>query len=282
MNKKIIGLSIIVIIVGLIMIAVKGFNVSLKYREHKVMQISVGQDFDVKDIKAITKEVFGKKQVSVEKAGLYNDELSIGAEDITDEEADLIVKKINEKYNLSQQVLVPVTDEYEISDVESIVKEVLGTDSVKVEKYEESASYASIETGIITEKTAEDLTNKLNEKYGTTNTKDSVQTTKAAIINTVGKVTLKDMAKQYTFYVIIATVAVIAYFAIIYRKLGFSAVITKSIVSIVLSELLFISLIAITRYPLDKLVIMGALAIYIAVITYLNKIFNDEKQKESK
>lgn len=281
MNKKIIGLSVIVIVIGLIMIAVKGFNVNLKYKNHKVMQITVGQDYDVKEIKAIAKDVFGKKQVIVEKAGLFNDEISIGAEEITQEQAEQIVSKINEKYNLNQKVLVPITDEYEISDVEAIVKEVLGTDSVKVEKYAEDAKYASIETGIITEKTAERLTDKLNEKYETSNTKDSVQTSKAAIMNTVGKVTLKDMAKQYTLYVIIATVAVVLYFAIVHRKLGVSSVISKSVVLIVLAELLFVSLIAIVRYPIDKLVIMAALTIYIAVITYLNKLFSDQKQKQN-
>ena len=282
MNKKLIGFSAIVIIIGIIIMAVKGFNVSLKYKEHKVVQISLGQEFDTKDVDKIAEDVLGKGKVFVEKAGLYNDVIRINAEEITDEQANEIAKKINEKYNVSQELIVPVVEGFEVADVEAIAKEVLGKESVKVEKYEENESYATIEAGIITDKEAEELANKINEKYEVSITKSSIQYDKEISLSKVGRVTLMDMAKQYLFYVIIATFAVLVYFAIMYRKQGIANVVSKTVVLIVLAEALFVSIIAIVRYPIDKLVIMAALTIYIAVITYLNKLFIDNKQKESK
>lgn len=220
MNKKIIGLSVIVIIIGIIIIAVKGFNVNLKYKNHKVIQVSLGQDFDVKDIKNITNEVLGKKQVIIEKSGLYGDSIRINVEDISDEQINTLKEKINEKYNIVS----------------------------KDESSDENSEENSDETSDIIS------------------------------VSSVGKVTLKDMAKQYLFYVIIATIAACVYFAIVHRKLGVVSVVVKSIALVVLAELLFISIIAITRYPIDKLVIMAALAIYIIIITYLNKLFSEQKQ----
>lgn len=232
MNKKIIGLSVIVIVIGIIIIAVKGFNVNLKYKNHKVLQISLGQDFDVKDIKSITDEVLGKKKVIIEKAGLFNDSIRINVEDISEEQIKSLEDKINEKYGIANNE----------------------------ESKEESSEESSDES---TEANSDTSSIKIS-------------------VSSVGRVTLKDMAKQYWLYVVIATIAVVAYFAIIYRNLGVVSVIGKSIALIVLAELLFISIIAIVRYPIDKLVIMAALAIYIVVITYLNKMFNEQKQIQNK
>ena len=275
MNKKIVWISIVVILIGIIMITIKGFNVDLKYKKHEVIQVVLGQEYSEKDVKDISKEVFGKKKIYVEKVGIYGDAVNINVENSTSEEINNLVSKLNEKYGINQKIVVQIAEGFDTNEIENMTKEIIGKDSIKVEKQEDDEKSAVIVAGIITDEQAEALANSINEKYGTELTKDSINVSKSVDVTSVGKVTLKDMAKQYTFYVIIATVAVVAYFVIRYRKLGVANVLSKSVLLIVLSELLFISIMAIIRYPINKLVIIAALTIYLAVITYLNKTFID-------
>lgn len=282
MKKKLVGLSIIIILIGAIIVLVKGFNVNLKYRAHKVVKIAIGQDFNIEDIKNISKEVFGKENTQVEKAGLYNDEAWINVIDVSDEQLESIAQKVSDKYSSTQEILVPINDEYEVSDIEDIAKEVLGKDSVKVEKYEDDETYVSIEAGILTEKTVENLVNKINEKYNLTNTTSSIQASKLVVKAELGRVTLLDTAKQYQWYVMVATVLILAYFALRYRKLGSVKVLLKSVALFVFAELLYASIVAIVRYPIDKLAIIAAIAIYIIIATYLNKCFMNQLNENKK
>ena len=86
----------------------------------------------------------------------------------------------------------------------------------------------------------------------------------------VPRVRLIDMAKQYILFTGIATLIVIVYFAIRFKKIGIKDVIQDSITVLVFAELLYMSVIAIVRFPINKLVVMGAYAVYFAVLTYLN------------
>lgn len=98
-NKKIIAIiSILIIIAGIIMIAVKGFNFDLKYQDSKRIILSVGQSFNIVDIKEITNEIFGSEPVMIQKVEVFEDAVSITTKDITDEQKNNLINKINEKY----------------------------------------------------------------------------------------------------------------------------------------------------------------------------------------
>lgn len=283
MKKKIIILSIVVILIGIVMVAIKGFNVNLKYRAHEVAIISIDQDYSVKDIKNIAKEVLGKKEVQIEKYGTYSESVAIHSDEISDEQLQNIVNKINEKYNVNQKISITMNDGYEVADVENIAKEVLNNENVTVEKDSEDEKKVIINCGIVTEQKIENLVNKLNEKYPELNlTTGSVEVIKSANVSEYGKVALKDIAKQYMNYVIVSIIIILVYFAIIYRKLGVSKVLSNSVIAIVLGELLYIAILAIVRYPLDKLIIMAGVAIYLAIVYYLNcrysKMLSEEKE----
>ena len=61
MNKKLLyGLMIIAIIVGAIMVRVKGYNYSIINSNHTRIEVSLNQDFDLKDVKQIANESFSK------------------------------------------------------------------------------------------------------------------------------------------------------------------------------------------------------------------------------
>lgn len=104
MKKIIQVLLICLVIAGMIVISTAGFNVGLKYSEHVEISINVGSQFNVSDIKAITKEVFGNSNVLVQQVELYKDMVQITAKEVTDEQISSLNDKINEKYGIENQL----------------------------------------------------------------------------------------------------------------------------------------------------------------------------------
>ena len=270
MKKKLFIVAIVVVIVAAFIVAAIGFNVDIKYREHTSIIVPIGDKYNMSDVKKITDEVFANKEVVLENSGLYDDELSIRVADASDEQIDALKNKINEKYNIAQKIYVPIKDEYNVEDVQAAVKEALGKDDVKVEKEEESPKYASIEVNLLTEKDVEKINEKINEKLEISNQSSAINASNVITSVRVPRVRLIDMAKQYILFTGIATLIVIVYFAIRFKKIGIKDVIQDSITVLVFAELLYMSVIAIVRFPVNKLVVMGAYAVYFAVLTYLN------------
>lgn len=202
-NKILLGLAI-VILIGAIIIATAGFNVDLSYKGYNLIDVSIGQDFNVSDIKAITNEVFGKSKVEIQKAGDFKDNVVIKVSgDVTNEQKELLNAKINEKYGIENPI-----------------------DSMNV--------------------------------------------------NYIPRFRLLDVVKPYVMPLVISTVIILVYMAIRFRKIGVSKVLYQSIVLTGLAELLYFSIIAITRYPFNRLVMSVAVVIYIIILTVLTGMF--EKQ----
>ncbi len=98
-SKKIIILGLILLIVaGLVVVALKGFNVYLMLEQHESINIFIGKETNIKEVKDICKEVFGKKAVVVRSVDFFRDSFNISSQSITDEERNNLVTKINEKY----------------------------------------------------------------------------------------------------------------------------------------------------------------------------------------
>ena len=88
----------IIVIVGAIVTGTIGLNYDLRYQETKNIELYIAKDFEISDIKAITDEVIGKNSAIIQKVEVYEDSVSITAKDITDEQKQSIIDKINEKY----------------------------------------------------------------------------------------------------------------------------------------------------------------------------------------
>ena len=99
MKKIVQVLLICLIIAGIIVISTAGFNVGLKYSEHTEISINIGSQFNVADIEAITKEVFGNTNVLVQQVELYKDMVQITVKEATEEQISSLNDKINEKEN---------------------------------------------------------------------------------------------------------------------------------------------------------------------------------------
>lgn len=104
-NKKIVILGIfLLILAGLIIIALKGLNVSLMFGKHEAVEIKLDSEVDVNVINDICKEVFGDKEYVVKGLEVFNDSAQINVESITDEEKSHLIEKINEKYATAKTV----------------------------------------------------------------------------------------------------------------------------------------------------------------------------------
>lgn len=98
-TKKILLLGLILIIIaGIVVVALKGFKVSLFYEQHESVNLIIGKDVNINEVKNICKEVFKDKQVIVKKLELFDDAVNINVESITDEEKTNLVEKVNSNY----------------------------------------------------------------------------------------------------------------------------------------------------------------------------------------
>ncbi len=88
----------LVIIAGIVMIAVKGFNFDLKYQDTQRVELYLKIEFNISDIKNITNEVFQNQKVMIQKVEVFEDSVSITTTSISDEQKSNLVTKVNEKY----------------------------------------------------------------------------------------------------------------------------------------------------------------------------------------
>ena len=103
-KKKILYTVIaLIIVVGILITCIWGFNVNISYAEHKQVDIYIGKEFNSEDINKIAKEVLGKQEIRVQKVEVYEDMVSINAKEITNEQLEQINQKINEKYELENK-----------------------------------------------------------------------------------------------------------------------------------------------------------------------------------
>lgn len=119
-KRILIILAVIIAIAGIAMIAVKGFNYGILYSKTQRLNIYFENDFEIKDVEEIAKEVLGN-DIIVRKGNLFGTVASIAANEITDEQKDSLITKLNEKYEIEidkeKDVVtmnVPQTNMYDI------------------------------------------------------------------------------------------------------------------------------------------------------------------------
>lgn len=101
-KNKIICLGIVLLILaGIIVIALKGFNVDLMNSSHEEIDIVIGKEFELSDIKNITSEVFKDRKVVLRKIEVFEDAVAIDIKYTTEDELSILKDKINEQYGLT-------------------------------------------------------------------------------------------------------------------------------------------------------------------------------------
>ena len=98
-NKAIYVFLIILIIAGAIVYTVKGLNKELNYSNRQQFEISAASTFDVSKVETIAKEVLSNRNIKVQKVERFNNALEIISTEISDDEKQNIINKVNEEYN---------------------------------------------------------------------------------------------------------------------------------------------------------------------------------------
>lgn len=97
-QKIVLILLAIVIIAGITITLTLGVNFELKMQNAKKVELYLQKDFEISDIKNITNEVIPNQDVMIQKVEVFEDSVSIIAKDITEEQKQQLIEKINEKY----------------------------------------------------------------------------------------------------------------------------------------------------------------------------------------
>lgn len=194
-TKILVALIAVILVLGAIIIYTKGLAFELKYQDNKKVEMNLGKEFEEKDIKEITNEVFGNQPVMIQAIEVYKDAVSITTTEITEGQKSELVTKINEKYE--------------------------------------------------TELSADDIT-----------------------IEEISHIRGRDIIKPYIIPFAIVTIVILAYLVIRYNKLNSFEVLTQSIGIIVLSQLVLLGIMAITRMPIGVFTIPTVLLVYM-LSTYI-------------
>ena len=97
-NKKILPiLVLLIIIVGVIVLAIKGMNYGLIYGNNTTIKMNLGKQVEVEDI---AKEIF-EKEYNMKFVNNHKENVLITAKSVSEEQISTLISKINEKYELS-------------------------------------------------------------------------------------------------------------------------------------------------------------------------------------
>lgn len=205
-KKILIAMIVIILIVGATVLLTKGLAFDLIYANSKKVEINLGKQFEKKDIRIITDEVFGKQPVQIQEIEVYKDAISIMTTEITNEQKTQLITKINEKYG--------------------------------------------------TEISANDIT-----------------------IEEYSHIRGRNFIKPYITPFVIATVIILIYLAIRYYKLNSLKVLIQTIGIIILSQLVLLGIMVITRMPIGTFTIPTILFVYMLSTYVCITKFESDLQK---
>ena len=178
-------------------------------------------------------------------------------------------------YSKNVELDVYVGETFERKDIENIVNEVFPNERVIINEVEMfgdmfSVTLADTRTEDELNSKIEQLVTKVNEKYET-----ELETSDIEIRHNP-KAKLSSIILPYAVTIGTSMLLILVYVGIRYRKLGVVRTILTYIVSILAVEMIYLSILAIVRYPINRIVIPIGLVLLVTVVTILG--FVNEKK----
>ena len=103
-NKKLIYIVIaLIIIIGIISIFVLRLNFTLMYSEHTRINVYLGKNYELQDIKQISQEVFGDQEIIYQEIETFHDSLAITVKQATEEQITNLETKLKGKYEIDSE-----------------------------------------------------------------------------------------------------------------------------------------------------------------------------------
>lgn len=178
------------------------------------------------------------------------------------------------KYAPNKQIEIYIGKEFDNNDIKQMVREVIGNKQVIVQKVELYEEIVSITVKEMSDTQIEELNKKINEKYGLENTVSD-----DFIITENANLRGRDLVRPFIFPIALSLIIILVYAGIRFRKIDIFEVLSKIFGMNILAQLLYVSILAITRLPVNVLTVPTAIAIY-TVITLV--VFNEFETKERK
>ncbi|MCI9087176.1 MAG: hypothetical protein HFJ32_01245 [Clostridia bacterium] len=169
-------------------------------------------------------------------------------------------------YSKNLRLDIYLGNEYTKEDIEQVAKEVFGNERILVQQIEYYGDMFSITISQEVEEIdnkIEQLTNKLNAKFDLKLKKENITKVYQPHIR------LSSVLMPYLLPIAISMIVVLAYVMIRFRKIGVWKTLALYVLTAAASELLYLSILAICRIPINRLVTPIGLAIYAIVITVI-------------
>lgn len=171
-----------------------------------------------------------------------------------------------------EQIQIDIGAEFNNNEIKQIANDVLGT-AVEVQKTGDFEDQVVISANEIQQEKIEEIVNKVNEKYGKEITASSIS------VKDIPATRLTDLLTPYIWSFAIATVLILVYLAIKYKKQGSIKVIAKTIALLAIVELLVFSLIALFRIPVGQNIASIVFTIYALSMLAVTRCFENKNQK---
>ena len=178
-------------------------------------------------------------------------------------------------YSKNVELDIYLGKSFEIKDIQNIVNEVFPKERAIIQEIELFGDTLSItlednRTEEELNSKIEELNKKINEKYELENEAKDITVTHNP------KIKLSSILMPYVYSLGISLVIILIYVGIRYRKLGIVKTLITYLLAIGTTEMLLLSVIAITRFPINRLVIPVGLLLFVVVITILG--FSNERK----
>lgn len=180
---------------------------------------------------------------------------------------------VGTKYSENTQISINIGKKFEVNDIKQITNEVFKNQTALVQVIELYEDMVQITIEEATSEQIEELNTKINEKYEIENAISDIGVMQSA------NVRLRDIAKPYILPISIASIIIILYTMIVYRKLGVWKVLYTMAINIVVPQAILISLYAVIRLPINRLTVIISIIVYIISITWMTWHLNEVKDK---
>lgn len=176
-------------------------------------------------------------------------------------------------YSKNVRIDMYLGKEYNHNEVEQIAKEIFNTNRVIVQQIEYFGDMFSLiisqDVENIDEK-VEEFATKINETYELAEEDTNIQ------VIYQPKIKLSSILIPYLLPIAISMAIILIYVIIRFRKIGILKTLALYILTVLISEAVYLSVLAIFRIPINRLVTPIGLAIYVIVVTIVTAI-NEKK-----
>ncbi len=172
---------------------------------------------------------------------------------------------LGKDYEASKKLTIQFAENFEIADIETMAKEVLGDNIYKVEYLNEFKSDAVITVKDVSDEQVDNLENKLKEKYATFKNEEEIEESHIhEIIQVIDVPAIEayDLVKVYINPIIITAILSIICMIILFYKKGIVKVVVTSLCGVIGIPAVYASAVAILRLPLNEWTISGGILIY--------------------